>query len=313
MSQAATITRPSAISRRARLRLWLVDPEVTSGRQALAQQIYRAGQQLLSNPVAVIGLTIITALILAAAFAPLLATHDPYAQDLARTLRAPSAAHWMGTDDLGRDVWSRLVYGARTTLYIAVLVTVIVAPIGFVIGAVSGFFGGWLDTLLMRLTDVFLAFPALVLALAFSAALGPGIENAVIAIALTIWPPVARLARAETLSVRNSDYLASARLQGAGLGRILLWHLMPICLPSIIVRLTLNMASVILTAAGLGFLGLGAQPPVAEWGGMAAAGRQYLIDAWWLTSFPGFAILLVSLAFNLLGDGLRDILDARKG
>jgi peptide/nickel transport system permease protein len=166
---------------------------------------------------------------------------------------------------------------------------------------------------LMRLTDIFLAFPSLVLALAFSAALGPGIGNAVLAIALTIWPPVARLARAETLTVRTSDYMAAAQLQGASLGRILRRHLLPVCLPSIIVRLTLNMASVILTAAGLGFLGLGAQPPTAEWGAMAASGRQYLIDAWWLTTFPGLAILSVSMAFNLLGDGLRDVIDPRNG
>lgn len=295
------------------LREWLVDEDIQSRRQAVAQQWYRGGRQLLSSPIAAIGLVIVLALILSAALAPVLATHDPYLQDLTQTLLPPSSQHWMGTDDLGRDVWSRLVYGSRTTLYITILVTVIVAPIGFLIGAIAGYMGGWVDTVLMRLTDIFLAFPSLVLALAFSAALGPGIGNAVLAIALTIWPPVARLARAETLTVRNSDYLASAKLQGAGLGRILGWHLVPICLPSIIVRLTLNMASVILTAAGLGFLGLGAQPPIAEWGAMAAAGRQYLIDAWWLTTFPGLAILLVSLAFNLLGDGLRDVLDPRNG
>lgn len=295
------------------LRAWLIDEDIQSRRQALAQKWYRGWLQLTSSAIAAAGLLIVLVLILAALLAPLLATHDPYAQDLTRTLLPPSGAHWMGTDDLGRDVWSRLVYGARTTLYISLLVTVIVAPIGFLVGAIAGYLGGWVDTVLMRLTDIFLAFPSLVLALAFSAALGPGIGNAVLAIALTIWPPVARLTRAETLTVRNSDYLASATLQGAGLRRVLLWHLVPVCLPSIIVRLTLNMASVILTAAGLGFLGLGAQPPVAEWGAMAAAGRQYLIDAWWLTTFPGLAILLVSLAFNLLGDGLRDVLDPRNG
>ncbi|PYE80593.1 nickel transporter permease [Pseudoroseicyclus aestuarii] len=292
---------------------WLIDEDIKSRRQALAQRWYFGLRHLLSSPIAVLGLVIVVALVLAAAFAPLLATHNPYRQDLGRALLAPSSAHWMGTDELGRDVWSRLVYGSRTTLYITMLVTVLVAPVGFLIGALAGFIGGWLDTVLMRLTDIFLAFPSLVLALAFSAALGPGIENAVLAIALTIWPPVARLARAETLTVRNSDYVASARLQGASTLRILWRHLVPVCLPSIIVRLTLNMASVILTAAGLGFLGLGAQPPLAEWGAMAAAGRQYLIDAWWLTTFPGLAILLVSMAFNLLGDGLRDMLDPRKG
>jgi len=292
---------------------WLLDPNVSSRNQARAQRYYRGMRAFCASPIAVVGLVIVLALLLAAAFAPWLATHNPYAQNLANALLPPSSSNWMGTDDLGRDVWSRLVFGARTTLYITVLVTVIVAPIGFIIGAVAGLVGGWLDTVLIRLTDIFLAFPSLVLALAFSAALGPGIENAVIAIALTIWPPVARLARAETLTVRNSDYVASARLQGASLWRILRRHLVPICLPSIIVRLTLNMSSVILTAAGLGFLGLGAQPPMAEWGAMAAAGRQYLIDAWWLTAFPGIAILTVSIAFNLLGDGLRDVLDPRNG
>nr|WP_246849348.1 nickel transporter permease [Rubellimicrobium arenae] len=300
-------------SRRHRLHAWLVDEEVTSGRQARAQQWYRGFRSLTSSPVAVLGLLIVAALILAALFAPWLATHDPYRQDLTLTLLRPSAEHWMGTDELGRDVWSRLVYGARTTLYITILVTVIVGPIGFLIGAVAGYAGGWVDVILMRVTDILLAFPSLVLALAFSASLGPGIGNAVLAIALTIWPPVARLARAETLTVRNSDYVAAARLQGASMGRIIRRHILPICLPSIIVRLTLNMASVILTAAGLGFLGLGAQPPIAEWGAMAASGREYLIDAWWLTTFPGLAILTVSMAFNLLGDGLRDVLDPRNG
>lgn len=292
---------------------WLHDEEVSSAAQAHAQAWYRGIRALTASPMAVVGLLIVLLLLLAGAFAPWLATHDPYRQDLGAALLAPSGLHWMGTDELGRDVWSRLVYGARTTLYITVLVTVVVGPIGFLIGAVAGYVGGWLDVVLMRLTDIFLAFPSLVLALAFSAALGPGIGNAVLAIALTIWPPVARLARAETLTVRTSDYMAAAQLQGASLGRILRRHLLPVCLPSIIVRLTLNMASVILTAAGLGFLGLGAQPPTAEWGAMAASGRQYLIDAWWLTTFPGLAILSVSMAFNLLGDGLRDVIDPRNG
>ena len=297
----------------ARVTLWLHDENVTSRRQAIAQRWFSGLVALLGSPIAVIGLVIVLLLIVVAIFAPLLATHDPYVQDLTRALLPPSSEHWIGTDELGRDAWSRLVYGTRTTLYITALVTVTVAPIGFIIGAVSGYVGGAVDTALMRLTDIFLAFPSLVLALAFAAALGPGIGNAVLAIALTVWPPIARLARAETLTVRSSDYVASAKLQGASLFRILWWHLVPICLPSIVVRLTLNMASVILTAAGLGFLGLGAQPPTAEWGAMAVAGRQYLIDAWWLTTFPGLAILIVSLAFNLLGDGLRDVLDPRNG
>ena len=163
----------------------------------------------------------------------------------------------------------------------------------------------------MRVTDIFLAFPRLVLALAFAAALGPGIENAVIAISLTAWPPYARLARAETIAVAKSDYIAAVVLQGASTSRILMRHVVPLCISSVIVRLTLDMAGIILTAAGLGFLGLGAQPPTPEWGAMVSAGREFILDQWWVATIPGFAIFVVSLGFNLLGDGLRDILDPR--
>jgi len=290
---------------------WLISEDFTSTRQARLHSYYVGWLSLVANPLALLGLAIVVLLIVVASLAPLITAYDPFAQDLALALQAPSWQHWFGTDEFGRDVYTRLIYGARTTLYISILVTVIVAPIGFVVGATAGYLGGWVDTVLMRITDIFLSFPSLVLALAFSASLGPGIENAVIAIALTVWPPVARLARAETLTFRNADFVIAAELQGASMLRILRRHIVPLCAPSIIVRLTLNMSSIILTAAGLGFLGLGAQPPMAEWGAMAASGRQYLLDAWWLTTIPGIAILTVSLAFNLLGDGLRDILDPR--
>jgi peptide/nickel transport system permease protein len=290
---------------------WLISEDFSSTRQARLHKAYVLWLSLVGNPLALGGLIVVAVLVVISALAPLLSTHDPIAQDLAFALKPPSLANWFGTDEFGRDVYSRLVYGARTTLYISILVTVIVAPIGFVIGATAGYLGGWVDTILMRITDIFLSFPSLVLALAFSAALGPGIENAVIAIALTVWPPIARLARAETLTFRHADFVVAAVLQGAGMGRVLLHHIVPLCAPSIIIRLTLNMSSIILTAAGLGFLGLGAQPPMPEWGAMAASGRQYLLDAWWLTTVPGIAILVVSLAFNLLGDGLRDIMDPR--
>ncbi|TPP04229.1 ABC transporter permease [Rhizobium glycinendophyticum] len=290
---------------------WLISEDFTSTRQARLHSYYVGWLSLVANPLALLGLAIVVLLIVVASLAPLITAYDPFAQDLALALQAPSWQHWFGTDEFGRDVYTRLIYGARTTLYISILVTVIVAPIGFVVGATAGYLGGWVDTVLMRITDIFLSFPSLVLALAFSASLGPGIENAVIAIALTVWPPVARLARAETLTFRNADFVIAAELQGASMLRILRRHIVPLCAPSIIVRLTLNMSSIILTAAGLGFLGLGAQPPMAEWGAMAASGRQYLLDAWWLTTIPGIAILAVSLAFNLLGDGLRDILDPR--
>lgn len=290
---------------------WLISEDFTSTRQARLHSYYVGWLSLVANPLALLGLAIVVLLIVVASLAPLITAYDPFAQDLALALQAPSWQHWFGTDEFGRDVYTRLIYGARTTLYISILVTVIVAPIGFVVGATAGYLGGWVDTVMMRITDIFLSFPSLVLALAFSASLGPGIENAVIAIALTVWPPVARLARAETLTFRNADFVIAAELQGASMLRILRRHIVPLCAPSIIVRLTLNMSSIILTAAGLGFLGLGAQPPMAEWGAMAASGRQYLLDAWWLTTIPGIAILAVSLAFNLLGDGLRDILDPR--
>lgn len=290
---------------------WLLNEDFTSPGQARAYQAYVTWLRFSMNPLALGGLIVVVLLVLAAWLAPFVATHNPLAQNLQAALLPPSGANWFGTDELGRDVYSRLVYGARTTLYIAILVTIIVGPIGFVVGAAAGYMGGWVDTLLMRVTDIFLAFPSLVLALAFSAALGPGIENAVIAIALTVWPPVARLVRAETLTFRKADFVVAAELQGAGVLRIMFRYIVPLCAPSVVIRLTLNMASIILTAAGLGFLGLGAQPPSPEWGAMAAQGRQYLLDAWWLTAIPGMAILFVSLAFNLLGDGLRDILDPK--
>jgi peptide/nickel transport system permease protein len=250
-------------------------------------------------------------LLVIAALAPLIATHDPLAQNLAERLQPPGAAHWFGTDQLGRDIFSRVVFGSRITIYVVLLVTVIVAPIGLVIGTIAGYVGGRVDVLLMRITDIFLAFPGLVLALAFVAALGPGLENAVIAISLTHWPGFARLARAETLIIRGTDYIAASRLQGASAARIIVRHVVPMCLPSVIVRTTLSMAGVILTAAGLGFLGLGAQPPSPEWGAMLSSGRRFMLDNWWMPTFPGLAILLISLAFNLFGDGLRDVLDPR--
>ena len=223
-------------------------------------------------------------LIVVATFAPWIATHDPVAQNLADALQPPGAAHWFGTDEYGRDVFSRLVYGSRITLYIITLVTVIVGPIGLFIGTVSGYFGGIVDTVFMRLTDIFISFPSLVLALAFIAALGPGLEHAVVAIALTSWPPIARLARAETLSLRKADFVVAVELQGASPARIILRHIVPMCLSSVIIRLTMNMAGIILTAAALGFLGLGAQAPSPEWGAMISTGRRYMLECWWLVA-----------------------------
>lgn len=264
------------------------------------------------DPSSGFAMVVIAILLLTALFAPFLASHNPILVDLPNALKPPSAANWFGTDELGRDIYSRIVYGSRITLFVIFLVSIIVGPIGLIIGATSGYFGGWVDTVMMRITDIFLSFPSLILCLAFVAALGAGLENAIVAIALTSWPPIARLARAETLTFRNADYISASRMQGASNTRIIVKSIMPMCIPSVLVRITLSMASVILTAAGLGFLGLGAQPPLPEWGAMIATGRNYMLDSWWLVTFPGLAILLVSLAFNLLGDGLRDVLDPKK-
>ena len=295
------------------LRAWLLSDSPGSVLQARCQRAYLAWLAFSANPIAMAGFVIIAALLLMALFAPLLTQGDGSEQDLANRLLPPSAAHWFGTDELGRDIYTRIVWGSRVTLYIVALVGVIVVPIGLAIGTVAGYMGGWVDNLLMRFTDIFLAFPRLILALAFVSALGPGLENAVLAIALTTWSPFARIARAETLTIRNSEHIMAARVQGASTLRILSSHIVPLCLSSVIVRLTLDMAGIILTAAGLGFLGLGAQPPLPEWGAMISTGRQYLLDQWWVPTIPGLAILIVSMGFNLLGDGLRDVLDPRSG
>ncbi|KRE08835.1 D-ala-D-ala transporter subunit [Bosea sp. Root670] len=293
------------------LHAWLISDSPESRRQARLGQLYRQWRAFRRNPMAVAGLVIIVLLLLIAAFAPLIAPFDPIAQTLDKRLLPPSATNWFGTDALGRDIFSRIVYGTRITLVIVLLVVVTVGPFGLLIGAISGYYGGWVDRLLMRITDVFLAFPRLVLALAFVAALGPGIVNAIIAIAITTWPPYARVARAETMVIRNQDYIAAMRLQGASQGRIIWKHVVPMCMSSLIVRTTFDMAGIILTAAGLGFLGLGAQPPMPEWGAMISAGREQIFDQWWVATFPGVAICIVALGFNLLGDGLRDVMDAR--
>ena len=295
------------------LRRWLLADVPRSRLHARCQRVYLGWLAFRRNPIAMAGLGIVAGLVACAVLAPWLTGSNGLDPDLGNRLRPPDAGHWFGTDELGRDIYDRIVWGARITLYIVGLVSVIVVPIGLVIGVVAGYIGGWVDNVLMRFTDVFLAFPRLILALAFVAALGPGLENAVLAIALTTWSPYARIARAEALTIRNSDFILAARSQGITTLGILLRHVTPLCVSSVVVRLTLDMAGIILTAAGLGFLGLGAQPPTPEWGAMISLGRQYLIDQWWVPTIPGIAIFVVSLGFNLLGDGLRDVLDPKSG
>ena len=303
MNAAATPTRG--------LRAWLLSDSPTSTNQARCQRFYIAWLSFRRNPIAMLGLIIIAGLVFMAGLAPLITGSTGLEPELDRRLLPMSATHWFGTDQLGRDIYDRIVWGSRITLYIVGLVGIIVVPVGLLIGTIAGYVGGAVDNVLMRITDIFLAFPRLILALAFVAALGPGLENAVLAIALTTWSPYARIARAEALTIRNSEFIMAAKVQGASTLRILVSHVMPLCVSSVIVRLTLDMAGIILTAAGLGFLGLGAQPPTPEWGAMISTGRQFLLDQWWVPTVPGIAIFIVSLGFNLLGDGLRDVLDPK--
>jgi peptide/nickel transport system permease protein len=296
----------------ATLRDWLLTETPASRRQAAWGRRYRLWTSLRRNPLAMVGLVVVIALIVLSLAAPLLATHDPGVQDLPNRLAKPSAAHWLGTDELGRDVYSRILYGGRVTLGMVVAVVILVAPIGLAVGCIAGYFGGIADRLLMRVTDVFLAFPRLILALAFVAAIKPGIPSAIAAIALTGWPSYARLARAETLSIRNTDYIAAVRLNGASSWRIILFHVAPMCISSLVVRVTLDMSNIILAAAALGFLGMGAQPPSPEWGAMIATARRFILEQWWVPTVPGIAIFVAALAFNLLGDGLRDVLDPKQ-
>ncbi len=302
------------MARTQNLRAWLLTDTPESRNHAKLSALYQGWLSFKGNTMAMVGLGILVLLVLIAFAAPLLAPHDPFEQDLSNRL-APlwSDGHVFGTDSLGRDILSRLIYGSRITLYIVTLVALIAPIAGLLVGTVSGYIGGWTDTVLMRITDIFLAFPRLVLALAFVAALGAGIENAVLAISLTAWPPYARIARAETLTIRSTDYISAIRLQGAGPLRIITKHIWPLCISSLIVRVTLDMAGIILAAAGLGFLGLGAQPPSPEWGAMISEGRRFILDHWWVATVPGLAIFTISLAFNLLGDGLRDVLDPKAG
>ncbi len=244
-------------------RAWLLSSTPQSVFQARCQRVYLSWRAFSRNPIAMIGLLIILTLLFIAALAPLLTSGDGTAQTLQDRLLPPSAEHWFGTDQLGRDIYDRIIWGSRITLYIVTLVAVIVVPIGLLIGTVAGYLGGWVDAILMRITDIFLAFPRLILALAFVSALGPGLENAVLAIALTTWSPFARIARAETLTIRNAEHILAARTQGHPRRGSCCITSRRSVLSSVIVRLTLDMAGIILTAAGLGFLGLGAQPHAA--------------------------------------------------
>lgn len=288
---------------------WLASDTPATRTQARLGAAYRLLRRLLSHPIGVAGLVIVGFIAMVALGAPLLPLADPAAQSLGDRLLPPSAAHWLGTDTLGRDMLSRLVFGARPTLAIVVLVLLASVPAGLLIGAAAGLWGGWLDAVLMRLADVFMAFPRLILAIAVAATLATGLWTAVVAIALTGWPPYARVARAEVAAVRQAEFIQAARALGVSRLRLLLRHALPLCLPSAVVRAALDAPGIVLITSGLGFLGLGLPPPAPEWGAMVAEGRAIVFEAWWVSTLPGLLILALSLGFNFLGDALRDVVD----
>lgn len=262
-----------------------------------------------------LGLVLVVLFLFVAVFGHALA---PFPEDVAGAvhfdakLLPPSPGHWFGTDQVGADIFSRVLAGARTTLYIALTITGIAMLIGVPLGLIAGMTGGWIAQTIMRVTDVFLSIPGLILAIAIVGALGPGILNAMVALSLVWWPGYVRLVQAKTLSLRNETYVDAARALGAGPLRVLFVHVLPNCLSPIVVKASMDMGMAILGAASLGFLGLGAQPPEPEWGAMISTGRTYLPDWWWCSFFPGMAIYLTVLGFNLMGDGLRDVLDPRQ-
>jgi peptide/nickel transport system permease protein len=272
----------------------------------------RSLRTLVRNRMAMVGATIIFIWAVVAIAAPIVAPYDALAQKIEDRLSPPSAKHFFGTDELGRDVFSRVVYGARISLPVGLLVILFATLVGALVGALAGYIGGLFDLLIMRLADITLAFPSIVLALAIAAALGPSLRNALIAMILVWWPEYARLMRGQVLSVKNDEYVQAARTLGASDTRILLRHIIPNTLAPIIVKASLDAGSAILTIAALSFIGLGAVPPTPEWGAMISMGR-FKFYQWWLTTFPGLAVLTVVLGFNFLGDGVRDAFDPRMG
>ena len=264
------------------------------------------------NKMAVAGFIIILAMVIIAVFAPLIATQAPEAQDLAARFQSPSATHFFGTDQFGRDIFSNVVYGARISLFIGLVATIISVIIGTIIGAVAGFFGGAVDNLMMRLVDIILSIPSLILAIAISAVLGTGIRNLILAVSLSSITNYARIVRASVLSVKEQEYVEAAKIGGASNFRLIFRHILPNCTGPIIVQATLGVGTAILQAASLSFIGLGVQPPTPEWGGMLSQGRSYIRDYPHMTIFPGLAIALTIFSLNLFGDGLSDTLDVKQ-
>jgi peptide/nickel transport system permease protein len=272
-------------------------------------------ERMAANPLLVVGATVSVLIVLVALLAPLIA---PFPADAGSAthpfavLKAPSAQHWFGTDQVGRDVLSRALYGARVSPLIALFVILIACAVGIPLGVAAGYFGGWIDDVIMRITDIFLAFPALLLALALASVLPASLTSVTIAIAATWWPWYTRLIRGQAASVAGRPYVQSCRAMGISRRRIIFRHILPNAITPLIVQISLDVGGVILTASALSFLGLGAQDPTPDWGLMIAEGQSYFTTDWWVVTFPGLAILVTAFAFNLLGDGLRDLLDPRR-
>lgn len=260
---------------------------------------------------AVVGLAIIILFALLALLAPLVSPYDPLTQNISHSLAAPGGVHWFGADKLGRDILSRIVYGARISLLSGVSVILVAGLFGSIMGLLAGYNRGWMDEVLMRGTDIFFAFPSLILAMAIAGALGPSLQNALIAVAVVTWPVYARLVRGQVLSLREREFVQAARSVGATDSLIIRRHLLPNTLSPLLVQASFDMGGIILAVAGLSFIGFGAQPPIPEWGVMISEGRNYTTTHWWLAFFPAIAMLFAVAGFNLVGDGLRDVLDPR--
>lgn len=286
-----------------------------SGKAAVGAAPYRrwwrgrAGRALASNPLGSVGLIIVIGFFIIAFFPSWFTELSPTKINLRERLLPPSPQHWFGTDSMGMDIYARVIYGAQITLQVVLVVLLIAVSIGYLVGAVAAYGGGWVDDLLMRITDIFLAFPSLVLAIAVNAALGRGLLQTMIAVGLVWWPSYARLIRSQVLSVKHEEFVVAATAIGNSPVRVLARHILPNCFDPVIVRITLDVGFVALTTAGLSFLGLGAEPPSPEWGRMVADGRSNFLDQWWITTFPGLALFLVVVGFNLFGEVIRDVLD----
>jgi peptide/nickel transport system permease protein len=276
--------------------------------QLRRRQIFR---RLLQEPTTVVGFVLLVIFALFAIGAPIFSPFDPLFQNISAGLTPPSPEYWLGTDKLGRDLLSRMLYGARISLRVGLLVVVSSGVLGALVGLVAGYVRGWADELLMRVTDIFFAFPSLILAMAIAGALGPSLQNALIAVAVVSWPVYARLIRSQVLVLREQEFVLAARSVGVARWKVLFRHLLPNTVAPFLVQASFDMGATILSVAGLSFIGFGAQPPIPEWGVMISEGRNYITTQWWLTAVPAVAILLLVAAFNLVGDGLRDVLDPR--